>query len=132
MSKFDRAIGLALWAHEGQMYGPDKDYFSHLWEVMIRLAYEGEDEETQIVGILHDIIEDTSINYSVLQHEFGRDVAHDVWMLSKYDLSYNDYLKHLKTHGSERAKKVKIADIRVNLAACQSPDCPEDKKHLVE
>ncbi len=54
MSTFARAIEIAVAAHAGQADKAGAPYILHPLRVMLAL----EDEEDQIVGVLHDVIED--------------------------------------------------------------------------
>lgn len=59
----ENAIQLATEAHKGQVDKSGKEYILHPTRVMNRL--EGDD--TKIVGILHDVVEDTDITIDDLR-----------------------------------------------------------------
>ncbi len=62
----------AVAAHGDQRYG-DQPYSAHLDAVAALLAPFG--EQAQVVGYLHDVVEDTSVTLDALQREFGDRVA---------------------------------------------------------
>lgn len=67
-----RARAFAVAAHGRQRYG-DQPYPVHLDAVAEILAPFG--EEAQVVGYLHDALEDTSVSLEMLGSEFGERVA---------------------------------------------------------
>lgn len=68
----DRARAFAVAAHGDQMYG-DQPYSVHLDAVAAILLPFG--EVAQVVGYLHDVIEDTDVSAERLRAEFGERVA---------------------------------------------------------
>src|SRR5262249_47188021 len=67
-----RARAFAVAAHGDQKYG-DLSYSVHLDAVAELLASFG--ELAQVVGYLHDVVEDTSVPLEVVRREFGDRVA---------------------------------------------------------
>lgn len=66
---------LATLAHHHQKYG-DHPYTYHLEQVANTLLYFGfTDIKLQVAAWLHDIIEDTHINYYDIKYSFGEDIA---------------------------------------------------------
>lgn len=57
MSTLQRAIEIATKAHAGQFDKGGKEYIGH----PLRVMEMGKTEAEKIVGVLHDVIEDTSI-----------------------------------------------------------------------
>jgi (p)ppGpp synthase/HD superfamily hydrolase len=55
MSSLQRAIEIATEAHSGQFDKSGKEYVGH----PLRVMEMGQTEEEKIVGVLHDVIEDT-------------------------------------------------------------------------
>jgi guanosine-3',5'-bis(diphosphate) 3'-pyrophosphohydrolase len=74
-----RARAFAVLAHGEQRYG-DQPYSVHLDAVAGTLAPFG--EEAQIVGYLHDVIEDTAVSVEQLRAEFGERVANLVSLVT--------------------------------------------------
>lgn len=70
------AIQASIAAHKGQLRKlEDGVYVAHPLEVAIILAQNGADESTIAAGVLHDTIEDTTMNTDQLQAQFGDEIA---------------------------------------------------------
>lgn len=65
MATLERAIEIAANAHAGQLDQGGQPYILHPLRVMLLL----ESEEERIVGVLHDVIEDTPVTLAQLQAE---------------------------------------------------------------
>lgn len=110
-TKVDDAAIFAIDFHGGQMYG-EKPYSYHLFEVRSKLL--DQDEDTQVVAILHDVLEDTACTYWEIEAKFGTAVAKAVARLTKVEgLEYDDYIEGIRDN--PMALKVKIADTLCNL-----------------
>lgn len=116
---FDRALALAVDAHAGQKDLAGHPYIYH----PIRVAMAVEGDETEVVAVLHDVVEDTAIEIWDLR-TFGRLVVESVALLTRapegsYDrLTYGDYIKRIASAPGvigATARRVKIADLRDNL-----------------
>ncbi len=62
MATLERAIEIAIKAHKGQLDRSGKPYIGHVLRVMSL----GISEEEKIVGMLHDLFEDTEITAEYL------------------------------------------------------------------
>lgn len=72
----NRAIRFATTAHEGQVRkGSQLPYILHPLEVGAILASMTDKHEVIAAGILHDVLEDTNVDYGTLEHEFGSRIA---------------------------------------------------------
>ncbi len=69
--------------HEGQKRLSGEPYFNHCIEVANTLASWNMDYTTIMAGLLHDVIEDTTITVDDLEKEFDRDLANLVDGLTK-------------------------------------------------
>ena len=69
--------------HEGQKRLSGEPYFNHCVEVAKTLAIWNMDYTTIMAGLLHDIVEDTSITIQDLENEFDKDLANLVDGLTK-------------------------------------------------
>ena len=69
--------------HEGQKRLSGEPYFSHCIEVAETLALWNMDYTTIMAGLLHDVVEDTSITVKDLEKEFDKDLANLVGGLTK-------------------------------------------------
>lgn len=65
MSRLERAIEIATEAHKGQVDKSGKEYIGHPFRVMEM----GKTEEEKIVGMLHDVVEDTDWTFERLAEE---------------------------------------------------------------
>src|SRR5687767_2629355 len=82
VSTLERAIAIAAQAHAGQVDKAGQPYILHPLRVMLRLATE----EERIVGVLHDVVEDTPVSLQQLRDEgFSESVLSAVEALTKRD-----------------------------------------------
>jgi len=71
-----RAIKFVAEAHQGQYRkGTNIPYISHLMNVMKTLCENGCDKEIITAGILHDVVEDTSVTIEQVERLFGKRVS---------------------------------------------------------
>ena len=70
-----RAFNLAYQAHDGQMRRSGEPYITHPVAVACLLAGMKMDYQSVMAALLHDVIEDTSISYGMLEVQFGEVVA---------------------------------------------------------
>ncbi len=105
-----KALKLCFEAHKEQVDKSGMPYVFHPFHV----AEEMNDEETTIVALLHDVIEDTDYTLDDLRNMgFSNNVVEAVEVMTHLpEVSYEDYLRNLKKNPI--AKKVKLADIRHN------------------
>jgi (p)ppGpp synthase/HD superfamily hydrolase len=110
----EKAIELAVQAHLGQRYpAPEPEpYILHLLRVM--LAVQG--YRTQMVAVLHDVLEDTPVTAEDLRAvEIPDDVVDSVEALSHHaEHSYEQYIELVANN--TLARQVKLADLADNLA----------------
>lgn len=80
MTTLERAIAIAAAAHAGQIDKAGQPYVLHPLRVMLALTREDE----RIAGVLHDVVEDTSITLAQLQNEgFSREILAAIDALTK-------------------------------------------------
>ena len=113
MTLLEKAIQLAFISHYGRTDKAGKPYIFHLLRVM--LAVEGLGEETMIVGVLHDLMEDTGCSLTCLSlRGFSDQVIKGLDAISHRDNeSAEDYLGRIKANAL--AKEVKKADLADNM-----------------
>lgn len=112
-----KAMQMALDAHKGQMYG-GKDYSYHLASVVDKCKelYDSCDnvENITTVAWLHDVIEDTPVDATMIYYGIGTEIANAVVSVTKVKReSYSDYIHRVKNNSL--GLKVKIADTLCNL-----------------
>lgn len=117
-----QARSFAINAHGDQRYG-DRPYVFHLEAVAKLLAPHG--ETAQVIGYLHDVIEDTAVTKEQIQQHFGELVAECVSLLTdlpganRQERKAKTYAKLAQVNGSAQlALIVKTADRLANVQAC--------------
>ncbi|MEA1980594.1 MAG: HD domain-containing protein [candidate division Zixibacteria bacterium] len=117
-----KAKEFALKAHDQQRYG-DKPYIVHLKAVVNHLECYG--ETAQVVGYLHDVVEDTEVSYNELKELFGKFIADCVAIVTdelgsnRKERKKKTYKKMAKVSGDlALALTVKAADRLANIQAC--------------
>ncbi len=105
-----RAINIAYKAHEGQL---DRSGIPYIFHPM-HIAEQMTTEETCIVAILHDVVEDTDVTLDELKEAgFSENVINAINMLTHRDeVPYLDYVRALKD--DPIASVVKLADLNHN------------------
>lgn len=111
MATLQRAVEIATEAHKNQVDKNNDPYILHVLRVMIA----GKSINEKIVGILHDLIEDTPWIFSDLEKEgFSKEVVEAIKCLTKKeDEDYKQFVSRVKTNSL--ATKVKINDLIDNL-----------------
>lgn len=108
-----KAYDYALKAHKGQYRNSGEPYIVHPVEVAMILTNLELDVSTIASGLLHDVIEDTSITYDDIKNEFGQEIADLVDGVTK--LGMIEYKSKVEQQ-AENMRKMLIAmakDIRV-------------------
>jgi (p)ppGpp synthase/HD superfamily hydrolase len=105
-----RAILCATLAHDGQYREDGLPYITHPMRVMDRLWPS---QVLMAAGILHDVVEDTSINLENIKELFPSKVVSLVDALTRRDGEpYKEYLHRLINEGC--AAEIKLFDIYDN------------------
>ena len=104
------ALKLCFEAHKEQLDKSGMPYVFHPFH----LAEQMETEETTIVALLHDVIEDSSINADDLKEEgFSEEIIEAILLMThEKGVDYKKYVKAIKSNPIARA--VKLADLRHN------------------
>jgi len=119
----DRAVTLAIDAHEGQLDKGGQPYVLHPLRVMAALAGRG--EAVQAVGVLHDVVEDTPVTLEALRlMGFPEEVVRGVDAMSRRDGEvYREYVDRVAA--DPVGLVVKEADVRDNLSPERLAALPE-------
>lgn len=114
MSKLGLAISIAASLHRDQTDKAGEPYILHCLTVMNTLKVKGvTDEDTLIIAVLHDMLEDTTIDRETIMKWFGWNVLRGVQRLTKRKgESYSDYLERVSL--SKETILVKMADLEHN------------------
>jgi (p)ppGpp synthase/HD superfamily hydrolase len=132
MSTLQRAIEIATEAHKGQYDKAGNDYIGH----PLRVMDMGRTEEEKIVGVLHDVVEDTEWTFAQLAAEgFSQEVIDALQCVTKLseNENYDDFIERVKKN--PLATAVKINDLSDNMDIRRLPylsdkDVKRLKKYL--
>lgn len=103
------AILVAHAAHHGQTDKMGVPYIRHPKTVASFL----EDDTDKIIAMLHDVLEDTFLTEDDLRPVFGDEIVDILKLLTRgKEEDYFTYINRVGTN--ERAKRVKLADLRHN------------------
>lgn len=110
MSTLERAIIIATQAHAGQTDKAGAPYILHPLRVMLMLATDAE----RIVGVLHDVVEDTAVTFNDLRAEgFTDEILAALESVTKRDgEEYEAFV--LRAGQNPIGRSVKLADLRDN------------------
>ena len=132
MSTLERAVEIAVEAHAGQLDKAGNEYIGHPFRVMEM----GKTEDEKIVGVLHDVVEDTPWTFDMLQAEgFSSQVIAALRCLTKVteNENYDDFIERVRKN--PLAAAVKINDLTDNMDIRRLPylsdkDVKRLKKYL--
>ncbi len=79
------AYEMAATAHAGQMRQTGDSYITHPLIVAEILARFGQDRDTIVAAVLHDVVEDTAITLDMIEKEFGATTAGLIDGVTKLD-----------------------------------------------
>jgi GTP pyrophosphokinase len=133
------AYELAAEAHAGQTRASGQDYVTHTIEVATLLAQLRLDTTSIIVGLIHDVVEDTEISLADLEGRFGSEVATIVDGVTKLgkvqfrsatEQQVDNYRKMLLSMAEDaRVILVKLADRVHNMRTLEH--LPENKRRRI-
>ena len=132
MSTLQRATEIATEAHKGQFDKSGKDYIGH----PLRVMEMGKTDDEKIVGVLHDVIEDTDWTFEKLAEEgFSQEVISALRCVTKLseNENYDEFIDRVKKN--PLAVAVKINDLTDNMDIRRLPylsdkDVKRLKKYL--
>ena len=105
-----KALKLCFEAHKDQVDKSGMPYVFHPFH----LAEQMQTEETVVVALLHDVVEDSAYTLEDLEHMgFDRAITEAVALMTHTDdTDYMDYIRRIKENPI--AKAVKLADLQHN------------------
>ncbi len=121
------AIRLAVEAHHGQRDKYGQPYILHPLRVMLRLQTETE----RIVGVLHDLLEDTPHTAEELRKMgYSEEILQALdGVTRRADESYEEFV--LRSKSNPIARRVKLADLEDNMDLRRMPEVtPRDLERL--
>lgn len=121
------ALDIAKKAHKGQVDKAGKPYVLH----PLKVAESQKTEETTIVALLHDVVEDSDYTLEQLEASGFSPAVMEAVRLMTHDknVSYEGYIKTISRNKIARA--VKIADLTHNLDESRLP-FPETEQEADE
>ena len=123
-----KAINIAIKAHEGQIDKSGMPYYGHIMRVM----NAGRTIDEKIVGVLHDLVEDTDWTFKKLEEQgFPKQIIDALKCVTKLsdDEPYDEFIQRIKSN--PLAIAVKINDLTDNMDIRRLNDLSEsDFKRL--
>lgn len=119
-----KAMEVAFSAHFGQKDKAGAPYIFHPFHIAENMP----DEDTTVIALLHDVIEDTDLTASDLR-KFGftpLQVEAVVAMSRKKDEQYFDYIQRVKENNYSRI--VKLADLKHNSDKSRLLTLPQEEQ----
>lgn len=129
--RFKKALDFSEKKHRGQFRIGGLPYITHPVEVANILRKNGYDEEYQIAGLFHDLLEDTDATEQEIREIGGKDVLDAVKLVTKkqgYIMS--DYISGIKEN--PMAFAVKAADRLHNLRSAVVADDDFKRRYILE
>jgi len=128
---FEKALSIATDAHRNQTDRYGAPYIMHVMRVMMR----GKNDNERIIGLLHDVVEDTPLTLDDLRRAgFAEPIIAAVNCLTRPETEpYEDFIERIKTN--RLAINVKINDLEDNMDMRRVPevtqkDLPRLNKYL--
>lgn len=105
------AIEIAVKKHKGSVDKQDKVYVLHPLRVMLSFN----DIKLQIIGVLHDVIEDTDVSLEQLSYiGFPNEIVESLKYLTRdKSIPYFTYIENVKKN--DLARQIKLADLKDNM-----------------
>lgn len=129
--RFQSALRYATGKHEGQYRIGGEPYISHPIAVASALREQGYDEEYQIAGLFHDLLEDTDATEAEIA-EFGSPAILEAVKLVTKEKNYvmEEYIARIRKN--KMAFAVKGADRLHNLRSAVCADEAFKRKYILE
>lgn len=109
-SDYCKALTIAAQSHKGQYDKVGKDYLFH----PLTVSSYCQTQKGKIVGLLHDVVEDTPITPEKLSKIFDDEIVTAIGLLTKTEgFEINEYYAAIKNN--PLAREVKMADLTHNM-----------------
>ena len=129
--KIEYAIYYATKAHKGQKRKQGTPYYMHPLEVSKILKEKGFSKEYQIVGLFHDLLEDTDAAYEEIERLTNKEIAEAVKLLTKEPgYCMKEYIERIEKN--YMAKIVKLADRIHNLSEAHLASSDFQERYVKE
>lgn len=125
-SLFDKAYQIAEKAHAGQKDKAGQPYLAH----PVHVAADLDSVELKVIGLLHDVLEDSDWTREELIAEgIPEELVRVVDMLTHDEDVFPDYMDYIYMISKDpMARKVKMADLRHNMDLTRIPN-PKQKDY---
>lgn len=117
MERIVRALHLCRKFHEGQVDKCGQPYWIHPFTVAMH-GFVNNDFSHVVVGLLHDVPEDTNISVKMLSNliELTDEEIEALNLLTRNrNMSYDEYIDSIINSNNRIAKSVKLSDLGHNL-----------------
>jgi len=109
-SDYCKALTIAAQSHKGQYDKVGKEYLFH----PLTVSSYCQTQKGKIVGLLHDVVEDTPITLEELSKIFDDEIVTAIGLLTKTEgFDINEYYAAIKNN--PLAREVKMADLTHNM-----------------
>lgn len=117
MNLLEKAIIIAVKAHEGQQDKGGNPYILHPLAVMSRV----DSIDAKIVAVLHDVIEDTMVTLDLLSSKgFGQEIVAALDCITRRkEETYEQFIERIACN--KLAMEVKLADLQENMDVKRIP-----------
>lgn len=121
-SDFSVALHLANMAHGDQVDKAGEPYILH----PMRVALKGRTNAERIVGILHDVVEDSAVTVEQIREQWGDEIASAVDCLTKREgETYTGFI--IRCGQNDLARVVKMRDLEDNMDLSRLPGPPTNE-----
>ncbi len=110
-----RAYYFAARSHQGQFRKSGEAYFAHPVDVAFLLTRLRLDSASICAGLLHDVVEDTTVSVEEIQRRFSAEIAHIVDGVTKLDQIKFSSQEHKQAENFRKMLVAMAKDIRVLL-----------------
>ena len=127
VEKVELAQALAAFAHSGQVDKGGQPYINH----PLAVAAKVDGDDLKVIALLHDVLEDTFVNYDTIANLFGTRIADAVGALTRKDgETYEAFIERVCQNSLARV--VKLADLEHNMDLSRIPNPGGEDLHRVE
>lgn len=126
----DKSIIIVSKLFKGKKDKEGKPYLNHLYFVMNNVSLY----EEKVVGLLHDVIEDTPLNLCDLEYlGYPKEIVKSISILThNKDISYEEYINRILKSNDKTAIRVKYADMTHNCDKKRLSSLSFELKHKLE
>jgi guanosine-3',5'-bis(diphosphate) 3'-pyrophosphohydrolase len=110
-----RAFDYAEQAHRGQTRRSGEEFIHHPWEVAQICAQLHLDEQTIAAALLHDVVEDTDVEFDDIRAEFGQEIAQLVEGVTKLTRTHFQSREQAEAENYRKMIVAMAQDVRVIL-----------------